>query len=308
MLTPNGAASRPGATSERRTWTVVALNRVTDGTKGYSNRMDRYTLRARVVPASLVIFPFVLGLVLANPDAGDALRVVAVLVLAGGPAYLVASAISDAGRALEKKLYAEWGGKPTTQALRLTPCDSKVAPIWSDTDWIHKNRSNVEQLLGANLPSSEEEAEKDRQEQVNNAYDRAVAEVRGRTRNRQRFYLLHTANLDFGFRRNTLALKKWGVVAAITTLVMLAMYWIVEPLPRSLTGWFVQIVATLGVLAYAYFWFGIVRKEWVKHAAKTYAEQLFEAVAGLVQEPREPEQGDQKRQVELRKAGKRHPL
>ena len=260
--------------------------------------MDSYTLRARVVPASLVVFPFVLGLVLSNPSAADTLRVVAVLVLSGGPAYLAASAISDAGRALEKKLYAEWGGKPTTQALRLTPSDPKVTPIWSDTDWIHKNRGKLEQLLGVNLPTREEEADKDKQEQVSNAYDRAVAEARGRTRDQQRFYLLHTANLDFGFRRNTLALKKWGVVAAVTTFVMLGVYWIVEPLPRSLTAWFVQIVATLGVVAYAYFWFGIVTKGWVKHAAKTYTEQLLEAVAGLAQTPKESEQGDGKRQPE----------
>src|SRR2546425_593492 len=83
-----------------------------------SDRFDAYTMKARVYPALLVLLPLFLSTLAWAPTAQKGLGSVVSIVVTCGAAYLLSELGRDPGRNREARLFALWGGKPTTLALR----------------------------------------------------------------------------------------------------------------------------------------------------------------------------------------------
>jgi len=88
-------------------------------------------------------------------------------------------------------------------------------------------------------------------------------------------------NCNYGFRRNMLGLRPWGMsVSLLTVLAVLA------GLATTLVGiskfseGILALAAVVAVIAFVIWWRAVTR-DWVKRVAETYAERLFEATESL---------------------------
>ncbi len=81
-------------------------------------KFDTYSFRARVLPVYLTLAPVVLLLAAAVPE-GLWLPIGGAAALVFAPiSFLLSQVGADFGKRLEKSLWTNWGGPPTTRFLR----------------------------------------------------------------------------------------------------------------------------------------------------------------------------------------------
>src|SRR5437867_2641219 len=88
---------------------------------------DRYTLRARLLPALIVVLPVGLSVAAWFPSRFPGWGILAGMITAGGFAALLAQLARDQGKKKESDLFAVWGGCPTTRMLR--HCDTSLNSV-----------------------------------------------------------------------------------------------------------------------------------------------------------------------------------
>ena len=233
-------------------------------------KLDRYTWGARVLPVYLAAAPVVLALAATLPEGLN-------LPLAGGTAivllplsFLMSQIAADFGNRLEPALWDSWGGPPTTRFLRHDNQEFN-----SDT----RARIHAQlRRLGLRVPTTGEE--KTDPQQAFELYRSATDDLRRLTRDHARFPLVHKGNIEYGFRRNLLAIKPVGV--AITTLALVASG------GALVRGWYtdagvlpVALVTTLLNICIALGWLIGVRGATVRITGDRYARSLLEAVLDL---------------------------
>jgi hypothetical protein len=226
---------------------------------------DRYSLQARLMPVILVILPMLL--VAAGAIASGARNEVAFGVVMAALAALGAQVGRDRGRRLEASLWSSWGGSPTLARLRFRANRSHQV-----TASLHTRISDV---LGDALPEEgDEQAHPDAADQQ---YDDAVRRLRGLTRDHRQFPLLFAENVNYGFRRNALRLRPFGIAVAVAVLAACCVLFGVTHAPlghrAALYG---PGASTSSVLLV--FWIRTVSPDWVRIPAGAYADRLFEAV------------------------------
>jgi hypothetical protein len=121
---------------------------------------------------------------------------------------------------------------------------------------------------GLQLPSETEET----QDPVgaDAAYEAAIGVLRERTRDANRFPLVHGENIRYGFRRNLLGLRPFGLAGSLLGLGAALVDAVVI---RKATSAFLA-VAVVDVLLLL-FWWKTVTEAWVRRAAEAYAEALL---------------------------------
>lgn len=222
---------------------------------------DAYTRNARLVPAGLVIIPPLVlaggGFLITPIDAASPLGLVLIAV------GVVGSVIARArGRTLEPGLWDRWGGSPTVSRLR-----------WRDsTDFARTQRlhTRVQGIADVPLPTREEEQRDPATADLR--YEESTLALRELTRSAD-FPLVAAANMDYGFRRNTLGLRPIGLAVSVGTAVASG-----ELLAD--TGKSTLIVPLVVGLVAVGLWL-LVSEAWVHTAADDYAERLFGAVTLL---------------------------
>lgn len=233
---------------------------------------DAYSLRARTAPAALAVLPalvLLLGGALSRSTAGSAGALVAAAL------GLVASHLArDAGRRLEPSLWESWGGSPTLRRLRHRGA--------SETEVVSRLHTRIEAVLEGRLPSREQEAADPTG--ADQRYERAIADLRERTRDRLRFPLVFAENVSYGFRRNLLGLRPWGLAIALIGLAVSGLLIGVDAgtLGERLRAWSLPAALTLAAAA---FWWRVVTPDWVRLAAENYVDRLLGALEILRAEP-----------------------
>ena len=229
--------------------------------------IDKYTLGARVVPVAVVAFPLFLAVSAWIPFSHWPLK------LAGGGAVVTTAAFvlgqlaRDAGKAIEGPIWASWGGPPTVRMLRHR--DTTIAA--GSKARIHKRL--IELGVVNAMPSKAEE------EQDPSAADRIYKMCSDWLRNkalelkaRSPFDVVHSENITYGFRRNLLGIKPYGLailalaitatVAAFTT----GRHSVLEPGGLAVFGAFLVFGATRAAM---------------KRAADDYSMRLLNAVEAI---------------------------
>src|SRR4051812_45725115 len=79
---------------------------------------DPYERKARVYPALLTLFPVIAMVLLLYGGYETPLTAVLTTGASCGGIYLISNVCREFGKRLEIKLFAAWGGKPSTQMLR----------------------------------------------------------------------------------------------------------------------------------------------------------------------------------------------
>ena len=235
---------------------------------------NRYTLRARVYPGLLALVPLVLSGIVLFPQAYTGLSTLASLLIAAGVLYLLSHIVRRVGKSREPVLWKGWGGKPTSVKLRwrtVQPADVRDL-----------NRARVARLASDVRLASREQEQAD-PIAADRSYEAAVAVLREATRDRNRHALIFAENVSYGFRRNSWAVRPFGVLtSSLATGALIDRWMRVGDADPSHPAIFWTVFA-VDILFLAFWLFGATRR-WVKEAADAYTEALFSAVAVVLKQ------------------------
>jgi len=221
-----------------------------------------FTVKARIVPALLVALPALLAVALLFPKVPS--LVAAQVAVTAGVLVALAAFVRRAGKKLEVRLAARWGGLPAQRSLSLLDSDHP--------ERTKERRELVEQLLGRALPTRSQE--RSHPERSARERDLAVRDLIPRVRGEERDALLHDENVQYNFKRNLRAVRPAGVVVAVLSIAA----GVAAALLTSMTarGWACAGLAALLLLG----WLS-VSEALVREAAHVYSDRFYEALARL---------------------------
>lgn len=228
--------------------------------------LDEYERAARLAPGLLALLPIPILIaafgVKHNPTVAAA---VSLIVAAGGP-LLVAKYVRARGKALETRLFTEWGGAPTT--LLLLPSDAGD-PVRT------RRRANLEAVSGMALPTSwtEETAQ---------ICGDAVTVLRQRTYDHGTFPLVFAENKNYGFERNALAVRPEALGLSVAGLLIAGAGWAASASHHIHANVSAVAVGSIVILALLVFWLTWPTTKRVRAASDLYAAQLLDAAATLL--------------------------
>ena len=234
---------------------------------------DPYDRKARVQPALLTVVPILVVCLLLIPQLSIMWATVGGVLLSCGSITLLAQVGRDRGKELEPMIFAAWGGKPSVAMLR-----------HRDTRLAKPTKDRYRAFLTANISGLElasPEVEQQSPAQADDGYESSTAWLLAQTRDRARFRLIFQENINYGFRRNTWALRPWALAVDLIAIVLVlllesdawsgeigtAIQAVSEP------AWMCLAVTLIHGLLFCF----LVRPNWVKVAAEAYAYQLLGA-------------------------------
>lgn len=227
---------------------------------------DTYTLKARVSPMFIVLFPFILLSALISPKT-DTLQVVTGSALFTIAFSILAAQFSrDSGKSKERNLWNSWGGAPTIQLLRHS--NSEINPIKRSR--IHNKLQEI--LPELKMPSPKEEGENP--QKADEIYEVCIGHLRTKTRDIKKYPLIFKENINYGFLRNLWGLKKYGILISLMGSLV-SLYITFMRLKDSLISYESVVVLLINVGLF-FFWIFWVNPKRVKLAAYAYAERLLE--------------------------------
>lgn len=231
------------------------------------NNFDTYTIKARVTPIFIVLFPIILISTLIVPEARILQAITGSTLSTLALSFLGAQFSRDRGKAKETELWRSWGGAPTTQILRHK--NTEYNPIRRLR--IHKNLQAM--LTDLTIPSPEIESENP--EKADQIYEACVRHLITRTRDIKKYPLVFKENINYGFLRNLWGLKPYGILISLIGMIISLIYLRFEWLSSNQISYDLVIVLLIS-LCLLFLWTFWVKPERVKIAAIAYAERLLE--------------------------------
>lgn len=228
---------------------------------------DPYVRKTQAKPVQLTLLPVVATVAGWVTVAPPFTIVIVALTTALGVAFLVAHVARYFGRRAEPKLFAAWGGKPTSQWM--LRADNNL-----DEETKARYRAYLEQHISGWRAPSQADEEADCQAALAR-YDSAVRWLRERTRDRERFDLVFKESVTYGYRRNAYGLKWFALVLASLCVLVNGggLYY-----ASNVSGDGVSILSFAPLvisLVSMGLWLGIVNPRWVRDAADAYARALL---------------------------------
>ena len=178
----------------------------------------------------------------------------------------------DRGKKSEKKIWAEWGGTPSTQILRYS---DKTLTKYLKKD-IHAKMAKSTGIGSVDMKNLEDKNPK----KADEIYETWCHKIRSLTRDTTKYKLLFNENINYGFRRNLWALKLPAIiliVMAITTILITEFY--LNYTYSNLTSAGSISLSLLIVLLL--FWVFVVKKSWIKTVGFAYAKRLVECYSTI---------------------------
>lgn len=228
------------------------------------NWFDHYSLQARVTPALLSLFPVFLLVYIKFPQLYNEAAGLFSLILACGVITLLAHYARSRGKGLERNLQKRWGGRPTTLLLL-----NQNGELDSQT---HKRYLDH---FAAEIPNWQ--LNEDRVV----SYESAILWLLEKTRETERFNLIFKENISYGFRRNCLGMKPLGLCIALICSAL----WAVDVYALAPQWSDVEFLQWMGfgvTLLLLAWWLFLVRENWVREAADSYAKALLGSIDTMV--------------------------
>ena len=228
------------------------------------NVLDSYSIRARLFPAILALTPaivFVLiGASWTDPGLPEALTAVAIGVLFVG----FADFARRLGKRAERQIFAATGGRPTNTTLRRT--DGTLDARMKD-----RFRSFIAGQIEEVAPGEQTELESPGS--VNDFYQRCNVWLRENTRDTEKYHVLFSENISYGFRRNLYGLRSAALTVNIATLAAAITIWAAKWEVLGVTDRQLSVVVVLAACHALFFLFFATRGS-VMDASHTYGRQL----------------------------------
>jgi len=223
-------------------------------------KFDEYELRARVFPAVIVTLPAVVTAYTFVPGLRSFGGIACGTILESAFLFLLARIARDRGKRIQDRLYAKWGGKPTTAMLRHS--DQRLDPFTKD-----RYKRTLSKAFDLSFPTRQEEAaDAARADQIYDSAVKALIEKRRGKAHR----LVFAENCNFGFIRNLLGLKGIGLwISALTFTAGVLLIWRhSEDIPSP---WYIPLAVSIAVA----FLLLLVTEGSAERTAEAYAEAIL---------------------------------
>jgi len=234
-------------------------------------QIDRYTVSARFLPAAVVATPLELAVFTWAPFEMGLTKGAAAVLVMSALAYVLSHPTRQAGRELEERLWPAWSGTPSITMLRHR--DTAIDPVTKAR--FHKALVVLKAV--PSLPTTE--AELLEPSVADRAYAAVSTWIRGQTRDRKAFPLVFEENVNFGYQRNLLACRSWGLAAcAVGVLSGLIAFWYGrQPIAEIVISLLLALYLVRGV-----------SEAGLRRQADTYARRLIEATDDIASSPKQP--------------------
>jgi len=235
--------------------------------------LDIYTLKTRYYPTLIAVAPICLCFLPLVVEEYGLLSGLPVTLISGlGLGLLMDQVGRDMGRKKQSRLFAKWGGMPTTVYLRHR--DAHINPV---------SKSRYHTILDNFLPDlalpSKEQERKD-PDQADAIYSSCADFLRERTRDKDRFPLVFQENCNYGFRRNLWGMRPIGTTLAV--LGTLACFMILVFNIKTGQNFSIALICSTINAPVAFLWMFRFNPDWVQIAADAYARRLLEACESLL--------------------------
>lgn len=231
------------------------------------NLIDRYVLGARVAPVVVVAFSLFLAVSAWIPFSQWPVKLLGGGVFLAIGAFVLAQLTRDAGKRIEPELWASWDGPPSVRMLRHR--DTTMAG--GSKSQIH--RRLVELGIVDHMPTGDDERQDpDAADAIYRTCSDWLRRKALELKAKAPFDVVHSENIFYGFRRNLLGIKVYGLVVTGAVLAITAgAFWSGRrPYIELCAILLVGVYLLLGVNAAA-----------VKRAADEYAKRLLDAVQSV---------------------------
>ena len=229
--------------------------------------IDVYSMRARSLPVYITIMPVILVMAAALPQGFQLPLAGAAAVVFVPLSFLTSQLGADFGKRLERNLWKKWNGPPTSRFFRHD--NDEFNPITRQR--IHQKLSR----FSFRIPSPKEQQ-----------HDPGLADIHwqacaefliSRTRDKRRYPLVFKGLVEYGFRRNLLGLKPFGLPISVCCLAACAR--------ETWNAWSSQEMAAIPIatalltLAILVTWIAWVTEKTVFFSANRYARFLLESTS-----------------------------
>ena len=226
--------------------------------------MDRYDRNARLNPALLAVLPAFLFVFFWFPEVWTIFGAIAAFVVASGVLFASTRFVRRLGYGVERKLGERVGRLHTARLLSLA--DDRLSASMKT-----RCRAYIEAKSGVPLPSKEQE-----ENDPNSADEERLVAVKWllqHTRPWAAATLLLEENISYGFARNLLGLKPFGLL--ISGLVFVGSAWLLTGTPVGSTTFLVGFVLCAVSFLALVLWLLLVNEQSVEKASQVYAEKIL---------------------------------
>ncbi len=230
---------------------------------------DHYTIHARFLPVFFISFPVVLTILAWYPDAKTILGGAITVLISFGVMSFLSNYVSNLGNNLQDKLYKDWQGEPTTLILQPNNDTLDKFTKLRYFKWINCHRPDL------SLPESFESYISD--DELTEKIRSSVNFLREYTRDRKKNEKIYRDNVAYGFSRNLVALRYYGMlicIACISTSLFVINQQVKDEIPFRLDT--LGVSSTLISLVFFISHVFILNHSFVKWRAYRYALSLFE--------------------------------
>ena len=234
--------------------------------------LDKYTLKARLYPCFVVLFPAFVIAVFFITDFEKYRHYVTAVISLGFFTFLLSEVGRNKGLLKQNALFENWGGAPTTQLLR-------HRDIWLDPVTKARYHKLLEKIVpDVKMPTVQEEI--DDPKKADAIYAGCTRYVITKTRDTKKFPLIFKENISYGFRRNLWGMKSWALTILVGCFVI-NLYFGTQGF-TNIYHLTTQDIALFGfILIAAAFWIIVFTADWIRPTTYAYAERLFEALDTL---------------------------
>ncbi len=254
---------------------------------------DKYNLTARIFPALILILPLLFSVYASFPVlfsvyasfpvlvSSDILLSLMTIFVSFGALYFLSNLCRGLGKKEEKILIEEWGGLPTTLILRHS--DNTLND--STKKCYHSFLAQQVPDIG-DFPTASEETQN--LHQADNIYSSSIDWLREQRRDKEKYYLLHEKNIQYGFRRNLLGVRVTGIILSVASILLILVSKVdfiqlssklIETLESAMMGVTIfQYMALFFNFIAFLCWIFVVNKNWVKEAGFQYANTLLKSI------------------------------
>ena len=247
---------------------------------------DRYNRQARISPALLLLLPILFTACSVFPQLiiSDYVKTLALISVSFGVLYFLSSVCRSAGKKKEVELIAEWGGYPTTIILRHQDNSLNNYVKSRYHNFLNQNVPDI------NLPTISEES--NNPQLADEIYSSSIDWLKEQRRDKDKYNLLYEELIQYGFRRNLLGIKTWGLLSCIASIIFIFGNQIYQVLinttkfqsTSNLLQLTIENVTSFqwGVIFFDIFvlciWLFMIREPWVKEAGFDYAKTLLKSI------------------------------
>lgn len=232
-----------------------------------SNLFDKYVLFARISPVAIVALPLFLAISAWIPFSQWPVKLLGGGALFAIGAFALAQLTRDAGKRIEPALWASWGGPPSIRFLR--HLDTTIAA--GSKAAMH--RRLIELGVVGSMPTEDEERQKpDAADAIYRTCSDWLRRKAIELKAKAPFDVVHSENISYGFRRNLLGIKPYGLTVVGATVAITAASFLSGRRPYIEAG---------AILLLGLYLLLCANEESVKRAADEYAKRLLDSIQSL---------------------------